>query len=279
MRTIYAPATMLGSASYGNGEEIKEKWIDSVYNYAVEGGSDPKGTIIPVARWNPALKTTEYSSTFFYNGNNTRPALFNDWLGATLIPNENNTSLMPITLGQYSESVRPAFEKGGEAYGYRQKFYLVPVKANTEALRIIHDTYFDGVRNMLSNITDIIAGIAGNPVTAEFLAASNRGIGCPQGPEEVAAFWIEETLAWKDAKDDAIIDAFIKTVNANITAQLEPIKALSSFYYLNDADAGQPVFETYPPENLARLKEIRSKYDPDMVFTELMPGGFKIAYA
>ncbi|EOD43069.1 hypothetical protein V502_00187 [Neofusicoccum parvum] len=279
MKTIYAPATMLGSPFYGSGEETMEKWIDGVYEYVMEGGSDPKGTMIPVARFNPDLQAPEYSATLFYNGNNTRPALFNDWLGDSLVPADNSSSLMPITLGQYSKLVRPAFEKGGESYGYRQSFHLVPIKANKEALHIVHDTYFDGVRSMLSNVTDVVTGIAWNPVTAEFLAASNKGIGCPQGPEELPVFWAEQTLAWMDAEDDAIIETFIKTVNENITAQLEAIDALSGFYYLNDAGTGQPVFETYPPENLERLKEIRCKYDPDMVFTELMPGGFKIAHA
>jgi hypothetical protein len=39
------------------------------------------------------------------------------------------------------------------------------------------------------------------------------------------------------------------------------------------------VFEGYAAENLVRLKEIREKYDPVMVYTKQMPGGFKVAFA
>lgn len=49
--------------------------------------------------------------------------------------------------------------------------------------------------------------------------------------------------------------------------------------YLNDADLDQPVFAGYPAENVQRLKEIRAKYDPGMIYTNLMPGGFKVAHA
>jgi hypothetical protein len=46
---------------------------------------------------------------------------------------------------------------------------------------------------------------------------------------------------------------------------------------MNDAGLGQPIFQNYPAANLAKLKTIRSKYDPNKVFTTLMPGGWKVA--
>lgn len=57
---------------------------------------------------------------------------------------------------------------------------------------------------------------------------------------------------------------------------LDALNATGSFYYLNEADEGQPVFESYPPENLKGLRKIRQKYDPKRIFTDLMPGGFKV---
>jgi hypothetical protein len=54
---------------------------------------------------------------------------------------------------------------------------------------------------------------------------------------------------------------------------------VSSWIYLNDADKGQDVFGGYPVENVKALQQICDRYDPDMVFPDLMPGGWKIARA
>ena len=46
--------------------------------------------------------------------------------------------------------------------------------------------------------------------------------------------------------------------------------------YLNDAADHQKAFDTIPKGNLQRLKEIREEYDPELVFTKLCSGGFKL---
>jgi hypothetical protein len=65
-------------------------------------------------------------------------------------------------------------------------------------------------------------------------------------------------------------------VNANITSQLEAVNATAKYLYLNDADPDQPVFKGYPVENVRRLQLIRDKYDPLMIFTNLMPVGLRL---
>jgi hypothetical protein len=46
--------------------------------------------------------------------------------------------------------------------------------------------------------------------------------------------------------------------------------------YYNDCDGVQDAFATFPAKNLQKLRKIRGKYDPDLVFTKLAVGGFKI---
>jgi hypothetical protein len=48
------------------------------------------------------------------------------------------------------------------------------------------------------------------------------------------------------------------------------------FMYFNDCSDGQDAFSGLPPASLERLKEIRKKYDPTLVFTKLVSGGFKL---
>jgi hypothetical protein len=48
---------------------------------------------------------------------------------------------------------------------------------------------------------------------------------------------------------------------------------------MNDAGFGQEIFQGYGAGNLAKLQLIRKKYDPLNVYTNLMPGGWKVANA
>lgn len=183
-------------------------------------------------------------------------------------------------MGQFSQAVLPAFKEGGESYGLNQRFHVVSHAATREAMDIVHDTFFDAViAQNLTSLSGFFVGLAWNSITTNFIEASNSGIGCPQGVPEEPVFWVEEALTWGDSADDAIIENFVQTVNANITAQLTAINATRAYIYLNDAEEDQAVFQGYPAENVLRLKEIRAKYDPLMIYTNLMPGGFKVAHA
>jgi hypothetical protein len=43
------------------------------------------------------------------------------------------------------------------------------------------------------------------------------------------------------------------------------------YLFLNEAGEEQRVFQSYGSENLQRLGDIRAKYEPSKVFTELLP--------
>lgn len=56
-------------------------------------------------------------------------------------------------------------------------------------------------------------------------------------------------------------------------------KGLSSdFVYMGDAGETQEVFQYYGNENFEKMRQIRDIYDPDLVFTRLNWGGFKLEY-
>lgn len=72
------------------------------------------------------------------------------------------------------------------------------------------------------------------------------------------------------------INNFVADINKNISAQLQAKNYQLPYLYLNDANATQPVFEGYAAGNWDKLKNIRAKYDPERIYTDLMPGGFKV---
>ncbi|KAF0318916.1 hypothetical protein K4K61_002830 [Colletotrichum sp. SAR11_59] len=269
---------MLASPSYG-GEEVKQQFIEGVYNFAANGHEDPKAAVLPVITYVSGTDGPTYSATLFYNGNSTSPTILGDFLGDILTPDNSSKSLSSFPMGKYNQAVLPAFQKGGRSYGSRQRFHLLPIYANKEAMLIAHDMYFELAKSTFSNTEGGIIGFAFNPITSALLAATNAQPGAIQGIDESPSFWIEQTYSWTNEADDKVFDNFISEFNTKVRERLEPMGVLYPFYYLNEADIGQPVFESYPDGNLDRLKEIRAKYDPGRVFTDLMPGGFKVAAA
>jgi hypothetical protein len=88
-----------------------------------------------------------------------------------------------------------------------------------------------------------------------------------------------ENFSWTYAADDEIINAFAEEVTDVMESKLQAASQLASYTYMNDAGYGQEIFQNYGAGNLAKLQEIRAKYDPFNVYTDLMPGGWKVASA
>ncbi len=85
-------------------------------------------------------------------------------------------------------------------------------------------------------------------------------------------------FGWLNASDDEILNTSADAVISNIIEQLTAAGLNSSFVFLNDAGAGQEVFQSYGSGSLSKLKSVRDTVDPNRVFTDSMPGGWKFAY-
>lgn len=267
----------MAEASYGNSNATRDAWLAAVLDFAVNGDQDTAAALIPVARWGPNFTAPSYESTLFYNGSAAPTSgPFTTFFEETTLKSVNASStLVPRTLAQYAKLLRPAFGPGGPGYGLRQKFRVVSTAATAEAMNIVHDTYFDAVRSsgIANRLPGFFTGLAFNAITRTFAEAS---AGTPQNIPAEPAFWIEESLTWESAEDDAEIEEWVRNVNVEIETKLAAVNGTSRYVYLNDADKGQAVFEAYGEESLKRLRSIRVKYDPARVFTDLMPGGFKV---
>jgi hypothetical protein len=117
------------------------------------------------------------------------------------------------------------------------------------------------------------------PVPISFFEASKANGGDPQSVDTSSGtqIFVEESITCIGSLSDADVDKFYADTNAKITSLLEAKnKKILKFLYMNDANALQPVFDGYPASSIERLKNIRAKYDPDRVYTNLMPGGWKV---
>lgn len=82
---------------------------------------------------------------------------------------------------------------------------------------------------------------------------------------------------WEDSADDEIILVWSKKVVEDLHETNIAKGLASSEIYMGDAADWQDPIASYPEHNIARMKAVRSKYDPELIFKKLVVGGFKLA--
>lgn len=283
LKTIEAPAVMIGLASYVNNEHTKDAFIDAVHDYAVSGTKDYKSATIPTADYIPALGSVFYSSFVFYNGKNESPASLRKFLGKKNGTSTDDRGLQSLTnsfsyrsMYKWSNELDPAFPL---LKGDRQRFYVLNIHAsNREAIATVHDTYME-IAKSDHPAGVLIAALAFPAVGEKYITASTVNGGDPMSldPKGAPYIWVEESITALSIVTDEQLDKFYDKVNGEIRKRLQDKGIdIPGFLYLNDANPSQDVFATYPKENVQRLQRIRAKYDPERVYTELMPGGWKL---
>lgn len=303
LKTYDVPVVTVGITTHDNSTN-PSSYYDALADYALHGQTtDEKASIIPVVNsGNTALQSgsVSYTTYRFWGGNasaafgNASPPSLEYFVGPKL--GVSSDTFAPKTMHGWSEETAPSFSR---TKGLRQRFYTpltlrVADKAKTvAALQIIHKVYFDAIFSALSELDLWFTGMSPFPISKRFLTASagkNNSIsdleipkGDPMGviPENLIV--VELSLSYSNnAAYEHIVTEFLHGIGGKIREALckhgfEDM--ISPWIYLNDADKGQDVFAGYPAENVQALQRIRSKYDPDRVFTDLMPGGWKVAHA
>ncbi|KAI8218263.1 Bifunctional solanapyrone synthase [Colletotrichum sp. SAR 10_77] len=254
LKTVTSPKVWVGISQYAQNDSAK--YLDAVYNFGKYGSADGKAAIIPTILTYPSYNITAYAAARFYDSETAPATAFENFTSPVLAPVADSYALQPLA-----------------------EFRVLSLVVNREAVDLVHDSFIAAATSKLSSIVGLSASITFQPITKEFIEQGiSRGGPNPQGvdPAKAPYFWVVENLSWQDAKDDAAARGFAETVTADIEAALEAKGVAGGYLYLNDAGKGQRIFQTYPAANLARLKAIRTKYDPLRIYTNLLVGGWKV---
>lgn len=73
-----------------------------------------------------------------------------------------------------------------------------------------------------------------------------------------------------------LVNADFRFTRAQIRNEAEALGAHDPYIYLNYAGPDQDPLSSYGAENVRRLREVRSRVDPGKLFTEQVPGGYKV---
>lgn len=280
MKTIDAPGVTVGNVHY-NGGDLRDQFLQSILDYAHNGQlNDPKSTLTPTVSRMPGSDELSFSAMLFHNGNDTNPAALANFTGTTeaSLP-VNETTFSYKTMKGWADEADVGFEA---TVGMKFRFHIVATTANMEAMAAVYDTFFDETATQLANVTGAMVTLAMMPISELYITA-NRGdsqMGDPMGIDASKApyVWMEQLWLYANDADTPYINTVMADVNAKIDAALATVgDVVSPYLYLNDADGDQDVFAGYGQDNVRIMQAIRSKYDPGNVYTDQMPGGFKVA--
>jgi hypothetical protein len=84
-------------------------------------------------------------------------------------------------------------------------------------------------------------------------------------------------MSWQGAEQDALFQQAGADLVDRIRAYAVSIGADNPYLYLDYADITQDPLASYGAENVKKMKAAAKKYDPQGVFQNLVPGGFKIS--
>ena len=84
-------------------------------------------------------------------------------------------------------------------------------------------------------------------------------------------------MSWQGAEQDALFQQAGADLVDRIRAYAVSIGADNPYLYLDYADVTQDPLASYGAENVKKMKAAAKKYDPEGVFQNLVPGGFKIS--
>jgi hypothetical protein len=192
-----------------------------------------------------------YAAAKFYDSLKDSLRAFEDFTTPNLAPVADSYSLQSVS--DYVASTDPL-----QPLGLRQEFRTLSSTVNRQAVQLTHDTCIAGVTTRLSSVANLQASITFQPVTKNFLSHSSKTGGNPQGVDHSKApfFWMIENWTWTDANDDTRVRTAADAITADINCVLAAKSYDAKYLYMNDAGGGQPVFQSYPADNLRRLEEI-----------------------
>ncbi|KAI5796519.1 hypothetical protein EDC01DRAFT_41991 [Geopyxis carbonaria] len=172
---------------------------------------------------------------------------------------------------------------GGALKGLmRNSFITGTLRLSRPAVLAIQDI-FEAEVAALASIDGALATVAFQPITLAQLAASRRRGGNVLGLDDrkEPLLVLEASFGWTKAEDDATVVEVQQRIMKNVLKWGEEQGQSDAWLYLNDAGPrfGQKVIESYGKEAGRFLGKVKKQYDPEGVFTTLMPGGFKLPAA
>ncbi|KAL9082583.1 MAG: hypothetical protein Q9159_006304 [Coniocarpon cinnabarinum] len=246
------------------------QFLDALASFTNLGGGidDKEAGIMPSIHLYPSEGIIGGNAVIVRNGSESNPASLRNF---TAIPLPND-----VRLRNYSELV--VTESGSEGSRHsRWSFMTTAFVASQEAVYLANETLSQPILDRLADVEGRFVALSMQPINWAQQSKDMAGDAIDLDPTAGNFISFNIIVQWHNVADDGLVN---KVSAESVLALEQTMKAHGWWYpfrYLNDAHMGQEVFSLYGNgSSLAKLRQIRSLYDPDAVFQRLSPGGFKV---
>ncbi|KAJ5834223.1 hypothetical protein N7447_000249 [Penicillium robsamsonii] len=158
----------------------------------------------------------------------------------------------------------------------RVQFSHKTMKPDAKALYSIYKAWKAAV-DKIADVQGLYPTFVTNVISPTSIrVAKTNGIGNVWGFEEEPLIIWQFSTGWALAQDDIRMEAWSRQLVEHLHGINKELGLASEFIYMGDAGEWQDPYAGFPSENVARMRKIRSSYDPAGVFSTLSWGGFKL---
>ncbi|KAF2688559.1 putative FAD-binding oxidoreductase [Lentithecium fluviatile CBS 122367] len=242
------------------------------------------------------------------------PALYEALAAYQAEPNKDlhaNLMLQPFVTNQsFGAMLNMVYLKPEESPAAFKSFYMIPTVGDTTKLQTLtemisgqivpsiprwdwHTTSFTPSAAIYEKISSIIstapevdqlkALTAGTlvlgfqPISSNVVQAGIDRSENVLGLDNVNQTWLVLDIGWWKEEDDATAHNATRSLLRKIENATKSANSYVRYIFMNDASWDQPVIDHYGTNNVRRMRQVRSKYDPTNAFYNLVSGGFKLS--
>ncbi|KAM3534913.1 hypothetical protein MY4038_001814 [Beauveria bassiana] len=161
-------------------------------------------------------------------------------------------------------------------YGFRKTYWTFTFKNSAALMDDIVAIYIEEV-DKVKDAPGIVPSTIFQPITTSMTKHFSKNGGNPLGLEGQGPLTLANIdISWTEIGDDNRIMAAAQAIVDRAVAAAQARGLEHPYLYQNYASQKQDVLASYGEANLARLRSISKKYDPDQVLQRLQPGYFKL---
>lgn len=128
----------------------------------------------------------------------------------------------------------------------------------------------------LSDVTNLVWSFTLEPLPPAIYSrhAKSNALGLAEGSRTLVVALISVT--WTDASHDEIVTGAAKKLIDDINNDAQQLGGFNPYIFLNYADQDQDVIGSYGTASVSQLQAVQERVDPSRVFTNQVPGGYKV---
>ena len=128
----------------------------------------------------------------------------------------------------------------------------------------------------MKSLTSGTLALGLQPISTNLVNAGKTRGGNALGLSSVNQTWFVLDSGWWNPSDDVTVHNSTRTLINKVEQSSRRRGKYVEYIFANDASWDQDVIGHYGAGNVKKMKDVQRKYDPDLVFQKLVPGGFKL---